>query len=468
MVFKRLYVRFHIQTAIKNSPSPWLLVPMLFAALTLGSCAAFPGMIQNPDPQQTLSPSTPTHIPPSPTPAPEIGLISLTLIPGQDPDSWQVIGRLINKAEFPLGEISVTVTLLGEDGGGLGEETAQAIPASLLPDEEALFVVDFKGFFAVADTTAEIYAERIPRIQRVQGEVQDAAWKQNPEGDTVILGQITNPGFSQAKLLDLAVLMLDEDREPIGYATLVASATHISPRESSPFIALANGDFEPDALVFFLDMVVDTSSSGPDLQFLELPALQFTDQGVPFFLGSIHNLSSDWVWASGLLILESEDELVGIAPISPPLPIQPGGTYPFSIQEILGVSPEIITSEEAMRALNVHSSLEGIVTVPADGTVSQLELTISQYEVLGSLVFLRGVITNPEGILSQEPSIYATVRDNKGRILSAGWETPIELLKAGEASEFELSILLPRGADPAMLEFDVIAFGLVADQDGSP
>lgn len=468
MVNKGFYVQFHPQTVIKKRPSPWLLVPILFATLTLGSCATFPGMIRNPDPQQTLSPSTPTLIPPSPTPAPEIELISLNLIPGQSPDSWQVIGRLINKAEFPLGGISVTVALLGVDGGGLGKETAQTIPASLLPDEEALFVVDFKGISAVADTTTEIYAEQIPRIQRVQAEVQDAAWKKNSGGDTLILGQVTNPGFSQAKLLDLAVLMLDENQEPIGYANLVASATHISPRESSPFIASANGDFEPDDLVFFLDMVVDTSPPGPDLQFLELPALQFTDQGVPFFLGSIHNPSSDWVWASGLVILENDDGLVGIAPITPPLPLQPGGAHPFSLQDFLGISPEIITSEKAMRTLNVHVLVEGIAILPAGETVSQLELTISQYEVLGSLVFLRGVITNPDDTLIRGPSIYATVRNNKGLILSAGWETPIDLLEAGEASEFELSLLLPRGAEPAMLEFDVIAFGLDADEDGSP
>jgi len=131
MAKKRFYEQFRPQTVKKNRPGPWLLVPMLFVALTLGSCAAFPGMIQNPDPQQTLSPTTPTDVPSSPTPAPEIGLISLNLIPGQSPDSWQVIGRLINKAESPLGGISVTVTLLGSDGGELDQATAQAIPTRL-------------------------------------------------------------------------------------------------------------------------------------------------------------------------------------------------------------------------------------------------------------------------------------------------------------------------------------------------
>jgi len=456
------------QTVRKLKPGPWLLVPMLCAALTIGSCAAFPGMIQNPDPQQTLSTATPTDIPSSPTPAPEIGLLSINLIPGQDPDSWQVIGRLINKAGFPLGGISVTVTLLGVDGGELDKATAQTIPASLLPDEEALFALDFEGTFAVADTIAEIYAERIPRLQRVHGEIRDTTWKQNPEGDTVILGQITNPGFSQAKLHDLAVLLLDENQEPIGYAKLVASSTYISPRESSPFVAVAYGVFEPDGLVFFPDMVVYTSPPEPDLQFQELPALQFTDQGVPFFLGSLHNPSSDWVWASGLVILESEDELAGIAPIRPPLPIQPGGIHPFSIQHFWGISPEILASEEAMRALDVHSSVEGIATLPADETVSLLALSISQYEVLGSLVFLRGVIINPDDTFIQEPSIFATVRNKEGLMLSAGWETPVEQLEAGETSDFELTLLLPRGADPAMLEFDVIAFGLDADQGSSP
>lgn len=436
---------------------------MFFAALTIGSCSAFPGMVQNPGPQKTRSPITPTAIPSSPTPAPEIGLLSLNLIPGQAPDLWQVIGRLINKAEFPLGGISVTVTLFGAEGVELDKATVPAIPASLLPAEEALFALNFAGTLDVVDTTAEIYAERIPRVRRAQGEIQNTTWQINSEGDTVILGQITNAGISQAKLRDLAVLMLDENQEPMGYAHLVASTTHIPPRESSPFIALADGGFEPDDLVFFLDMVVDTSPPELDLQFLEPPALQFTDQGMPFFLGSIHNPSSDWVWASGLLILENEDEMVGIAPITPPLPIQPGGIHYFTIQQFWGISPEILASEDAMRTLNAHASVEGVAPLAADETVSLLELSISQYEALGSIVFLRGVITNPDNTLIRQPSIYVTARNEEGLILSAGWGSPAELLEAGEAVDFELSLLLPREADPAMLEYDVIAFGLDAN-----
>ncbi|MGB2896255.1 MAG: hypothetical protein WBB65_08830 [Anaerolineales bacterium] len=379
-----------------------------------------------------------------------------------------MIGRLISKAEFPLGEISVTVTLLGIDGGDLDKATAQAVPGRLLPGEEAFFALDFEGILDVADTTTEIHAERIPRVQRIQGEIQDATWMINHEGNTVIIGQITNTGYSQAKLLNLAVLMRDENQEPLGYAKIVASAAHISPHESSPFIASADGDFEPDNLIFFLDMIVDTSPPEPDLQFLEPPTLHFTDQGVPFFLGSLHNPSSAWVWASGWLLLESEDELVGIAPIAPPLPIQPGGIRPFSIQYFWGVPPEILASEEAMRTLDVHSSVEGIATLPADKTVSQLGLSISQYEALGSSVFLRGAITNPGDSLIRDPSVYATLRNEDGLILSAGWVTPVELLEAGEASEFELSLLLPRGTDPATLEFDMIGYGLDADEDGKP
>ena len=454
---------FHPHIAKQNKPGPWFLVSTFFAALTIGSCSAFPGIIQNPDPQQTQSPTTPTDIPSNPTPAPGIDLLSLNLIPDQTPDSRLVIGRLINKAEFPLGGITVTVTLIGVEGVELDKATVPAVPASLLPDEEALFAIDFEGTLAVVDTTAEIFAERIPRIRRVQGEIQNTTWQINSEGDTVILGQITNPGISQAKLHDLAALMLDEKQEPIGYANLVASTTHIPPRESAPFIALADGEFDPDDLVFFLDMVVDTSPPEPDLQFLEPPALQFTDQGMPFFLGSIHNPSSDWVWASGLLILEDEDELVGIAPINPPLPIQPGGIHSFTIQQFWGISPEILASEDAMHTLNAHTSIEGVTTLAADETVSVLELNISQYEALGSIVFLRGVITNPGDTLIRQPSIYATARNEEGLIISAGWISPTELLESGEASDFELSLGLPREADPAMLEYDVIAFGLDED-----
>jgi hypothetical protein len=78
-------------------------------------------------------------------------------------------------------------------------------------------------------------------------------------------------------------------------------------------------------------------------------------------------------------------------------------------------------------------------------------------------VFLRGVITNPDNTLIRQPSIYVTARNEEGLILSAGWGSPAELLEAGEAVDFELSLLLPREADPAMLEYDVIAFGLDAN-----
>jgi len=107
--------------------------------------------------------------------------------------------------------------------------------------------------------------------------------------------------------------------------------------------------------------------------------------------------------------------------------------------------------------------VEGIATLAADETVSLLELSISQYEAFGSIVFLRGVIINPGDTLIREPSIYATARNEEGLILSAGWVSPAELLEAGEASDFELSLLLPRETDPAMLEYDVIAFGLDAN-----
>ena len=160
----------------------------------------------------------------------------------------------------------------------------------------------------------------------------------------------------------------------------------------------------PDSLEFFADMVVDTSVPKPDLHFGEPPALQFTDQGVPFFLGSIHNPSSDWLWASGLLVLEKQGELIGVAQITPPLPLPPGGARPFSVQQFWGISAEILTSEDAMSTLEVHATVEGIATLPQDESVVQLELNILQYEVLGSLVFLRGLITNPSEAIIREPS----------------------------------------------------------------
>ena len=452
--------RSAFQTIRKIWPGPWFLLPILCAGLILGSCDAFPGMVENPGPQQILSPQAPTELPSSPTPGPEIDILSLTLLPGENPDSGQGIGRIINNGEVPLGDISVTLTYHGQDGGILDTVTTRSIPSSLLPGEEAIIAFEFSGPLIDADTTSEIHATKVQRVQRAQGEVQEPTWNHNPQGDTVILGQITNTGFSQAKLIDLTVLLLDEGHEPVGYATLVASTTHIPPGQSSTFSAAANGSYEPDDLEFFVDMIVDKSPPEPDLRFQELPTLQFTDQDVPFFLGSIQNPSQDWVWASGLINLESDGELVGIASIDPPLPVQPEGVLSFSIQHFWGLSPEILSSEEAMRALDIHSSVEGISSLPADETVSQLMLSVSQYEAFDSLVFFHGEVTNGGNSPIHQPTVFVTARNSTGLLYAARWVTPVDSLAPGAGIEFELSLLLPGGADPAKLEFDVIAFGI--------
>ena len=60
------------------------------------------------------------------------------------------------------------------------------------------------------------------------------------------------------------------------------------------------------------------------------------------------------------------------------------------------------------------------------------------------------------------------MRSNHGHLLSAGWETPIDQLEPGTANEFELSLYLPRNVNPAMLEFDVTAFGVDTGESSRP
>ena len=88
-------------------------------------------------------------------------------------------------------------------------------------------------------------------------------------------------------------------------------------------------------------------------------------------------------------------------------------------------------------------------------------MQIIQFEPIGSSLFIKGEIFNPQEMGVESATVLAAVRSTSGELLTAGWIHLSEILPGNDSREFVLHLSLPQGADPAMNEYDVQAFGLL-------
>jgi hypothetical protein len=85
---------------------------------------------------------------------------------------------------------------------------------------------------------------------------------------------------------------------------------------------------------------------------------------------------------------------------------------------------------------------------------------VTSFEAIGGTLFLQGTVYNDSGARVISATVLAAVRSTEGLPLTAGWRVAAESLEAGESAAFVLELTLPRGADLAMSEYDVVASAL--------
>jgi hypothetical protein len=82
------------------------------------------------------------------------------------------------------------------------------------------------------------------------------------------------------------------------------------------------------------------------------------------------------------------------------------------------------------------------------------------YEPVGSTLLLRIRLTGVEGGVVLNPSAYASITGDEGRVLSTSWAAGTSALGPGEESVVTLAIPLPAGFDLEESELNIRAVGL--------
>jgi hypothetical protein len=368
------------------------------------------------------------------------------------------LGQVENESEVRAGEVWVQVELVGPSGDVVAvEEVSLAVP-HLAPGEAAPFEADFTDVDAAVSARAEVTRYLPSGFQRPQIQVGELSSAPMPDGEASVLGVVENRSGETIEVHEIAIAAEDDG----GMRSVVPASAHrtlLEPGAQSPFMARLPAGLEEAALTLYVDATVAGALQPSRLELVAPPMLFEDEQGDPLVVGVIRNGSSRLGWASILVTVRAEGELVGVTQLAAPVPLGPGESRPFAAAEFPGMSSRWQRSD-GLEALSLEVWVDPSPPAEGDLRLLPLEVELRSYEGIGGTLFLRGMVRNPLDRAVRAPTVLAAVRSIEGEPLAAGWQTVVAVLEPDADGEFLLALTLPRGTDLAMSEYDVVALGL--------
>jgi hypothetical protein len=258
----------------------------------------------------------------------------------------------------------------------------------------------------------------------------------------------------------LVYLGVDGDGRPQALTLIQAAPSWLEASGSSPFLARVEAVGRALRWVAYADASASDEVPEPGIELVGAAELRQTGQGLPFVVGLLTNSDDRSRLPVVLLSIRHREQVLALAALSGPFPIGPGEQLPFGQDEFPGLFGRLHELELDPAELEVVAWVDRRASAPSPDHRSQLEVRIESLESVGSAVFLRGAVVNPQSVTVSRPSLYAAVRGTDGELLTAGWRELAARLAGGSRLEFVVDLPLPQGIDPAMSEFDVLAFGL--------
>lgn len=433
------------------------LAVLLLLSLALTGCN--PGAA--PTPPASATPEATATTPPSPTPRMTTEIQELRLLAGPQAGDWRVVGLVANRSSFAVRGVGLRVVLEGAAGTALAEQLVPLALTNLAPGEVSPFTARFaETWVSATSARAEVIGYRGARFTRTSISAGELQRVPSIEGGEVILGELTNSSGTPVDIDGMALLALDADGQPSGLAVPTVLLSHLEPGQSSPILALLEPGIEAVELSSFVDAVAAAAMAPVPLGFPEPPTVQLDAQGDPFVLGSIKNEGSTYRWASFILRVSLEGEVVAAVEVLPPVPLGPGETRPFSVTDLPGLAALLEGREWIPEDLAVEAVVDPRASSVYRAPTEVLGLELYSFEPIGGSLFLRGRVTNDQAAAVEGPVVLASIRTTEGRLVAAGWLVAAEALEAGASADFVLALTLPRGADLAMSEYDVLAVAL--------
>jgi hypothetical protein len=412
--------------------------------------------------------STATTTPPpietttsSPTPHIEAVIQDLILFPGEDDGGYYVIGTLENQSKEQIDSISIHISIFDPAEKLVSEQVIQPFLLRLSPKAISPFKAYFPNVSEAASVNAEIITYQATEFKEVMMEIDDLKTFSTIDGGIAILGLLENSNSTSVVIDALGVLAIDSQGDPIDLFPYTAGLSMLGPGEQVPFLALSSQDpGEVDLIPYYNATLARYERSAP-LTITTPPEVLITEQESPLILGTITNENNRPFETSFSIILRIEEEILTMTSIKPLLPLRPGETRPYAITDFPGLTTQLANQELLIEELTAEILIDPYASRPSNRNLVQLDVQIIQFEPIGSSLFIKGEIFNPQEMGVESATILAAVRSTSGELLTAGWTHILEILPGNDSREFVLHLNLPQGADPAMDEYDVQAFGLL-------
>jgi hypothetical protein len=226
-----------------------------------------------------------------------------------------------------------------------------------------------------------------------------------------------------------------------------------------PWIAQAPGaspgtQFEIYAAVSAVDSAIESP-----LVVTNGPTWRVTSQGNGFATGAIRNAGDVPVLPQVAISVRAAGRPMSLEILQSGIPLQPGETLPFAADRFPGLQAALKSVDIEIDDVMLETYLDA-QPIPLDtGAAVVLPVSIHQFEIIGSNVFLSGTVSNPASFPLRIAEIFVSLRSTTGEPQTARW---LELTPPPTEAGMEFSIDMPvaAGVDPAMCEYDVRALGL--------
>ena len=434
---------------------------LVFICLALTACTANVPV----EPTGPAATQTPTEQPrpsPSSTPSVDLSISKTHWLGSPEMGEGMLIGTITNLESFPVGDVLIS---LHQKGSKTSEElflTSSPIPAQIQPSMEALFYFTFPYNSAPTDLTLSYIANRADSDPPTDVQVEVLDQRETSEGRLLIRGEVKNQGDHLLRLQSVHILLLDEQGETLGIAVSEHLLPALPPNGHNPFIASADAYLEADSWKAYVNASPALMPPIPPFEFGTGLKTEATTQGQPYFLGEVENQGVTPWWMVLNVLYLMEDEVLGLDTLELPFPIPPRDRIPFVLDPSRSLPPDILIEGDP-GDIEIQMVVDPWKALPSIDSQITIPISITQFEQIGSKLYLQGVVTNTQATPVSDTAAFITVYDVQGRTRAVGWSEPLGDLRAGDTKSFRVNLLIPKELDLTLTEFDVRAFGFPSE-----
>jgi hypothetical protein len=426
----------------------------LIGCLLLTGCRVVPGASSPPSAVQDKTP-VPTGLSATPPePHPQVTFTDLTVVPGDEPGVWLVLGMARNDSHDALEAVVISVEVLDPVGEPAAATTVPVALSILQPGATSPFSARFEQAHEPQNMRAHLWAFRFSSEAPVHVSMEAVRSSRSSEG-TRVLGRLRNLEPRTVQAQDVVVVWREADQSLAGMATATVPRALVPDDGMVPWMAEAPGALPGSRVeVFAAVSAVEDSIIAP-LESVAGPTWRVTSQGRGFAVGTLRNPGRDPVLPEVAIAVLAGGRLVSLEILRSSIPLPSGETLDYAADRFPGMEADPNPAD----GITFELYLAGRPMAPDAPSAVPLLASIQQFESIGSRVFMQGTATNPGPTLLKSAVVLVSLRSTTGEIQTARW-LDIDPPQPGESAEFSIDFPIAAGDDPSMSEYDLRAVGI--------